>query len=140
MTTKQAKPAEVRRNWHLIDAQGKVLGQVCTKAAKWLMGKHKVSFTPHVDSGDFVVVINAKEILVTGTKAQKKMYYTHSGIPGGFKETTFEKQMEKDSRKVITHGVKGMLPKNKMQDPRLARLKVYADATHPYETQLEVKA
>ncbi len=137
MKTTQIKPADVRRGWHIIDAKGKVLGKVCTQAAQWLMGKHKVSFTPHVDSGDFVVVINAKEVEVTGTKAQKKMYYSHSMIPGGFKEISFEKLMEKDPRKIIAHGVKGMLSKNKMQDPRMARLKIFVDDKHPYEANLK---
>lgn len=132
MKTYQEKPATVTRSWHIIDAKGKVLGRLCTEIATLLMGKQKVTFTPHVDSGDFVVVINAKDVVVTGQKASQKMYQSHSGIPGGFKEISFEKLMEKDPRKIIEHAVKGMLPKNKQQDPRMARLKIFVDATHPY--------
>ncbi len=139
MKTTQIKPSEVKRAWHVIDAKGKVLGEVCTKAAVFLMGKHKVSFTPHVDSGDFVVVINAANVELTGNKAAKKMYYSHSMIPGGFKEISFEKLMEKDPTKVIEHGVKGMLPKNKMQDPRMARLKIFVGNEHPYTKEVEAK-
>lgn len=133
MVTKQITPKEVVRTWHLIDAKGKVLGQVCTQAAQLLMGKQKVSFTPHVDSGDYVVVVNAKEVVVTGNKAKTKKYYSHSGIPGGFKEITFEKLMAKDPRKIISHGIHGMLPKNKLRDPRMTRLKIFVDEKHPYE-------
>ena len=132
MKTVQIKPADVKREWHLIDAKGKVLGEIGVKIATWLTGKHKVSFTPHVDSGDFVVVINADEVAVTGNKRADKMYYTHSMIPGGFKQASFEKVMEKDSRKVIEHAVSGMLPKNKMRDPRMARLKIFATAEHTF--------
>lgn len=132
MKTVQLKPAEVKREWHLIDAKGKILGDISTQIATWLMGKHKVSYTPHVDSGDFVVVINAKEVAVTGNKRADKMYYSHSMIPGGFKQATFEQVMEKDPTKIITHAVSGMLSKNKMRDPRLARLKVFSGAEHTY--------
>ncbi len=133
MKTYQATPKEVVRAWHVIDAKDKVLGQVARDAAIFLMGKHKVTFTPHVDSGDFVIVINADTVAVTGRKATDKMYYSHSGIPQGFKQISFEKLMEKDSRKVILHAVKGMLPKNKQQDPRLARLKIFAGSEHDYQ-------
>jgi large subunit ribosomal protein L13 len=136
MKTTQIKPSDVVRKWHLIDAKGKILGQVCTQAATLLMGKHKVSFTPHVDSGDYVVVINAKDVEVTGNKRADKKYYSHSMIPGGFKEITFEKLMDKDPRKIIAHGVKGMLPGNKMQDLRMARLKIFTEETHPYSAQV----
>lgn len=139
MKTVQVKPAEVKRSWHVIDAKGKVLGQVCTQVAKLLIGKHKVTFTPHVDGGDYVIVLNAKDVVVTGGKAGGKMYYSHSGIPGGFKAISFEKQMEKDPRKVIVHGVYGMLPKNKMRNPRIARLKVYVNDEHPHKGQLQTK-
>src|SRR5258706_5132378 len=108
MNTQQAKPAEVKRNWHLFDAQGKILGAMSVQIAKKLMGKHKVSYTPHVDSGDYVVVINAKKVVVTGNKVTGKMYYSHSGIPGGFKAISYEKVMAKDPTKIIEHSVKGI--------------------------------
>lgn len=136
MKTMQIKPAEVKRTWHLVDAKGKILGKVCVEVATFLMGKHKVSFTPHVDSGDFVVVINAKDVVVTGNKAKDKKYFSHSMYPDGFKEIAFEKQMDKDPKKIIEHGVKGMISKNKMRDPRMARLKIYEDANHPYTAQV----
>jgi large subunit ribosomal protein L13 len=132
MTTYQQKPAEVKRNWHVIDAKGKVLGEISTKAATLLLGKHKPTYTPHVDGGDYVVVINAKEVAVTGKKSTDKMYYSHSGIPGGFKAISFDKLMEKDPRKIIVHAIKGMLPKNKLQDRRMTRLKVFVGSEHTY--------
>ncbi|PWU23677.1 50S ribosomal protein L13 [Candidatus Cerribacteria bacterium 'Amazon FNV 2010 28 9'] len=132
MKTYQAKPAEVRRTWHLIDAEGKVLGDLSVEIARKLMGKHKVTYTPHVDSGDFVVVINATKVVLTGKKATTKMYYSHSGIPGGFKALSFEQVMAKDPRRVIEHAVKGMIPKNKQQDRRMARLKVFVGNEHTY--------
>jgi len=137
MKTVQIKPAEVKREWHVIDAKGKVLGQVSVEAAKFLMGKHKVTFTPHVDSGDYVIVINAKEVVVTGNKVNDKHYYSHSGIPGGFKDVTFSQLMEKSPAKVIEHAVKGMLPKNKQQARRMTRLKVFADANHTFADKLK---
>lgn len=140
MKTTQIKPAEVVREWHLIDAKGKILGDISTQIATFLMGKHKVSYTPHVDSGDFVVVINAKDVEVTGNKRADKMYYSHSMIPGGFKQAPFEKVMEKDPTKIIEHSVKGMIAKNKMRDPRMARLKIYADDSHPHASQLNGKS
>lgn len=132
MKTYQAKPAEVVRQWHLIDAKGQVLGKVATEAANKLMGKQKVTFTPHVDSGDYVVVINASEVEVTGKKTEGKQYFSHSGIPGGFKALSFAQKMEKDPTEVIVHAIKGMIPKNKQQDRRLARLKVFAGSEHQY--------
>ena len=140
MVTKQTKPAEVKREWHLIDAKGKILGQISTQIATFLSGKHKVSFTPHVDSGDFVVVINAALVEVTGNKRADKMYYTHSQIPGGFKGITFEKLMDKDPKKIIEHSVIGMLPKNKMRDPRMARLRIFVGAEHTYTDKFNSKA
>ncbi len=137
MKTIQITPAQVVRNWHCIDAKGKVLGDVAAQAARLLMGKQKVSYTPHVDSGDFVVVINAAAVEVTGNKRSDKMYYSHSMIPGGFQAVSFEKVMEKDPTRVIVHAVSGMLSKNKMRDPRLARLKVFAGSEHTYTDKLK---
>ncbi len=138
MKTYQAKPAEVKRAWHIVDVKGKVLGAMSVQIARKLMGKQKVTFTPHVDSGDFVVVINAKDVAVTGKKVTDKIYYSHSGVPGGFKEVTFAQQMEKDPRKIIEHAVKGMLPKNKQQARRMARLKVFTGSTHTYTDKFVV--
>lgn len=132
MKTYMAKPAEIKRTWHLVDAKGRVLGQVAGEAAKYLIGKHKPTYTPHMDSGDYVVVINAAEVVVTRNKANTKVYYSHSGIPGGFKEETFVVAMQKHPERVIEHAVKGMLPKNKLQSPRMNRLKVFVTAEHRY--------
>lgn len=132
MKTYQAKPAEVKREWHMVDAKGKVLGDISVQIARKLMGKQKVTFTPHVDSGDYVVVINAKEVVVTGKKVSDKKYYSHSGIPKGFKEVSYAQQMEKDPRKIIEHAVKGMLPKNKQQARRMTRLKVFVGDSHTF--------
>lgn len=132
MKTYQAKPAEVKRAWHLFDAKGQVLGAMSVRIAQKLIGKHKVTFTPHVDSGDYVVVVNAKHVVTTGKKLEGKKYYSHSGIPGGFKEVTLGEQMEKDPRKVIEHAVKGMIPKNKQQARRMTRIKVFSGAEHTF--------
>lgn len=140
MKTYMQKPADVKRQWHLLDAKGQVLGQVATQAAKLLIGKDKATFTPHVDGGDYVVVINAVEVAVTGKKEQDKMYYRHSGYPGGLKETNLANLRQKSPERIIEIAVKGMLPKNKLQKPRLNRLKVFADNDHPYQDKLVAKA
>lgn len=132
MLTKSTKSNEIKRLWHLIDANGQILGRLSTKIAGLLMGKDKPYFVSHLDCGDYVVVINAGKIAVSGKKAKQKKYYRHSGYPGGFKEITFEKQLKKDPRKIIQHTVAGMLPKNKLRDPRLARLKIFIDDQYPY--------
>ncbi len=137
MKTYQAKPAEVKRAWHLVNAKGKVLGALCVRIAHALMGKGKVTYTPHVDSGDYVVVINAKDVVVTGNKYNKKMYYSHSGIPMGFKALSYAQVVEKDPTRVIVHAVKGMLPKNKQQDRRMTRLKVFAGDTHTFQDKFK---
>lgn len=140
MKTYMQKPADVKRQWHLLDAKGQVLGQVATQAAKLLIGKDKATFTPHVDGGDYVVVINARQVAVTGKKEQDKMYYRHSGYPGGLKETNLANLRQKSPERIIEIAVKGMLPKNKLQKPRLNRLKVFADNDHPYQDKLVAKA
>ena len=140
MKTYMQKPADVKRQWHLLDAKGQVLGQVATQAAKLLIGKDKATFTPHVDGGDYVVVINAVEVAVTGKKEQDKMYYRHSGYPGGLKETNLANLRQKSPERIIEIAVKGMLPKNKLQKPRLNRLKVFASNDHPYQDKLVAKA
>ncbi len=135
MKTYYAKPNEVEREWLLIDAQDQVLGRVASKAAHILKGKHKPQYTPHVDTGDFVVIINADKIRVTGAKATDKEYYRHSGYPGGLKSETFQEAMEKHPERVIEHAVKGMLPKNTLGRAMAKKLKVYAGAEHPHMAQ-----
>ena len=135
MKTYYAKPNEVEREWVLIDATVLVLGCVAAKAAQILKGKHKPQYTPHVDTGDFVIVINADKIRVTGAKAAAKTYYRHSGFPGGLKSETFEQAMAKHPERVIEHAVKGMLPKNTLGRAMGKKLKVYAGAGHPHMAQ-----
>ena len=133
--TYYAKPNEVEREWVLIDAENQVLGRVAAKAAQILKGKHKPQYTPHVDTGDFVVIINADKIRVTGNKAEDKRYYRHSGFPGGLKSETFEEAMAKHPERVIEHAVKGMLPKNTLGRAMGKKLKVYTGAEHPHMAQ-----
>lgn len=132
------KPAQVVRSWHLVDAKGRVLGQVASEIALLLIGKQKPTFTPHVDSGDFVVVVNAADVVVTGSKEQTKMYYRHSGIPGGFKSESVSQVRQRSPELLISRAVSGMLPKNKHRQPRLVRLKVYAQDQHPHQSQLNL--
>lgn len=136
MNTTTLKLSEIKRNWHLIDLSGKTLGRVSTQIAVLLIGKNKASYSPNMDDGDFVVVINAADIVVTGKKLAEKKYYRHSGFPGGLREESLGDLMKRDPRKVIERAVKGMLPKNKLQDVRLGRLKVYKDEKHPYTQAL----
>ena len=137
MKTKTTKKSEIKRSWHLIDVSDEILGRITTQIARLLIGKDKVYFTSHLDCGDYVVVINAAQVRVTGKKADQKIYYRHSGYPGGFKETSFKQQMAKDPTKIILQAVKSMLPKNKLRDPRLARLKIFADDKHPYQDKIK---
>lgn len=132
MRTYSPKISEINHGWHLLDAKEEALGRLATKAARFLTGKHKPTYTPHLDSGDFVVVINAAKVKITGAKLEQKRYYRHSGYPGGFREITLEEQMAKDPTKVIHHAVAGMLPPNKLKDRRLVRLKIFIDNKHPY--------
>ncbi|MFR7745913.1 MAG: 50S ribosomal protein L13 [Eggerthellaceae bacterium] len=135
MKTYYAKPNEVEREWVLIDATDQVLGRVATKAAHILKGKHKPQYTPHVDTGDFVVIINADKIRVTGVKAAEKTYYRHTLYPGGLKSETFQEAMQKHPERVIEHAVKGMLPKNTLGRAMGMKLKVYAGPEHPHMAQ-----
>ncbi|MDB5170919.1 MAG: ribosomal protein [Candidatus Saccharibacteria bacterium] len=135
MKTYSAKPTEVTRQWYIIDAGEAPLGRVATQIAILLTGKSKPQFTKHIDCGDFVVVINAKDTKVTGDKLDKKMYYKHSGHPSGLKEATLREKMEKDPTFAITKAVRGMLPVNRLRDDRLLRLKVYEGAEHKHEAQ-----
>lgn len=135
MKTYSAKPLEVERKWYLIDANGQTLGRLATTIANILRGKNKPQYTPNVDTGDFVVVINAKGITVTGKKETDKIYYSHSGYPGGLKSISFKDLMEKDPRKAIEKAVKGMLPHNTLGSQQFTKLKVYADDKHPHKAQ-----
>jgi large subunit ribosomal protein L13 len=135
MKTYSAKPTDVERKWYLIDAADAPLGRISTKVAKLLIGKDKPMFTKHIDCGDHVIIINSDKLVVTGKKETDKMYYRHSGFPGGLTETSLMAQREKDSTKIITHAIRGMLPVNKLRDARLARLKVYPTEAHMHEAQ-----
>ena len=135
MKTFSAKPLEVERKWYVVDAQGQTLGCLAVAVANILRGKHKPQYTPHVDTGDFVIVINAAQIQVSGKKETDKLYRSHSGYPGGFKEISFKALMEKDPRREIEKAVKGMLPHNTLGAQQFTKLKVYADANHPHEAQ-----
>lgn len=135
MKTYSAKPADVNRQWYVIDAAQAPLGRVATQVAQLLTGKGKPQFTKHIDTGDYVIVINAANIVATGDKLNKKVYYRHSDYPGGLKAATLSEKMEKDPTFAITNAVRGMLPVNKLRDERLKRLKVYPGAEHQHEAQ-----
>jgi large subunit ribosomal protein L13 len=139
MKTYMQKTAEVKRDWHVVDVKGEVLGRVATQIAEKLIGKNKPTYTPHIDSGDFVVVLNAKGVVLTRNKAQLKMYYRNTGFPGGSRNVSFLEMMERHPERVIEHAVYNMLPKNKLRDVRMTRLKVYADAEHKHQAQLGTK-
>jgi len=131
------KAKDIKRKWHLVDAQNQVLGRLATQIAQLLIGKNKPYYVSHLDCGDWVVVINSAKVRVTGKKRKQKIYYRHSGYPGGLKALTFDQMMERDSRKVIQHAVAGMLPKNKLQKQRLKRLRVFKEAEHDYQKKFE---
>ena len=135
MKTYFATNENAEHKWYLVDASGKVLGRLANQIAKYLRGKHKPEYTPHTDTGDYIVVINAAQIQVTGKKEQEKVYYRHTGYPGGLRETTFEKMHEKDPTKAIHLAVKGMLPKNPLGRAMLSKLKIYAGEEHPHAAQ-----
>jgi large subunit ribosomal protein L13 len=143
MTTYSAKPHEVKRDWFVVDASEKVLGRLAAAIAYRLRGKHKVEFTPHVDTGDFIVVVNADKLRVTGNKASAKMYYRHSGYPGGIYAANFAKVQARAPRRVLEHAVKGMLPKGRLGYAMLKKLKIYSGGAHPHVAQqpqtLEIK-
>jgi large subunit ribosomal protein L13 len=136
--TYSQKPTEVTRAWYVLDAAELPLGRIATQAASLLLGKAKPSITSHVDGGDFVIVVNADKTIVTGQKADDKMYYRHSGYPGGLTETSFKEQMANDPAVVIFKAVRGMLPVNKLRDGRLKRLKIYAGPEHEHAAQKPV--
>ena|SRR5438874_693521 len=135
MKTYTAKPGEIQRNWYVVDAAGKTLGRLATQIADTLRGKNKPQYTPHVDTGDFVVVVNADKIAVTGNKLDQKRYYRHSGYPGGIRSRTLREQLERRPEEVLRIAVRGMLPKNRLARRQLLKLKIYAGAEHPHEAQ-----
>ena len=139
MKTYSQKPTEVSRRWVLIDAKDAPLGRLSTEIAKYLIGKYKPSYTPHIDGGDYVVVINASETIVTGNKEEAKIYYRHSGFPGGIKDASLKEVREKFPERIIENAVKGMLPKNKLSSGRMQRLKVFAGSDHAHTAQTPEK-
>ncbi len=135
MKTFTAKPESVQRDWYVVDASGKTLGRIATEIALRLRGKHKPEYTPHVDTGDYIIVVNADKVTVTGNKAKNKMYYSHSGFPGGIKEINFEKLLDKKPEMVLETAIKGMLPKGPLGRAMFRKLKVYAGAEHQHAAQ-----
>lgn len=135
MKSYMARPMQIERKWHLIDAEGQTLGRLATEIARVLRGKTKPQYTPHIDTGDFVVVVNADKVVVTGRKAEQKVYYRHTGYPGGLKETSYEVMMERKPTEVLRKAVKGMLPRNRLSRAQLTKLKIYAGPEHPHEAQ-----
>jgi len=138
-----ARPLEVERKWYVVDAEGKTLGRLATEIARILRGKNKAQYTPHVDVGDFVVVVNAEKVVVTGKKAEQKVYRRHSGYPGGMKETSYGRLMERRPEEILRRAVYGMMPKTRLARRQLRKLKIYAGPEHPHAAQnpqkLEVK-
>ena len=137
MKTYSTKASDIKREWHVIDVADKVLGRVATQVACLLMGKHKPLFNRHLDVGDYVVVLNAERVRVTGNKAKQKLYYRHSGYPGGFKSINLEKMLQTHPTRVIEHAVKGMLPHNRLEARMMKRLRIFVGETHPYGGQIK---
>jgi large subunit ribosomal protein L13 len=135
MKTWNAKPAEVQRRWYVVDAEGETLGRLATRVADALRGKGKPEYTPHVDTGDFVVVVNAEKVAVTGKKLEQKLYYRHSGYPGGLRSRTLAVELERRPTEVLRKAVKGMLPRNRLGRAQIRKLKIYAGPEHPHEAQ-----
>jgi len=135
MKTFTAKKEDVQRRWYLVDAEGETLGRLAVRIADTLRGKRKPEYTPHVDTGDFVVVVNAEKIRVTGNKLDQKIYYRHSGYPGGLRSRTLREQLDRRPTEVIRTAVKGMLPRNRLARQQITKLKVYAGPEHPHEAQ-----
>jgi large subunit ribosomal protein L13 len=136
MKTYQPKKKEISRNWHIIDAKGRILGRMATEIVKLLMGKQKVTYANHIDMGDYVVVINASKVKVSGRKDKQKVYQKHSGYPGGFKEIKYAKMISEKPARVIELAVKRMLPDNRLRKPRMIRLRVFAGGEHTYKNKL----
>jgi len=140
MRTYTNKGVDIEREWHLVDASGEILGRMATRIARLLMGKHKPIFSPNQDTGDYVVVINAAKVRVTGNKAQQKLYYRHSGYPGGLKSITLEKMMQTNPTRVIQHAVKGMVPHTRLGAVMMKKLRIYAGEAHPHQAQLQASS
>lgn len=139
MSTHTVSAKDIKRDWHLIDAKGKILGRLATEVATLLIGKNKASYVPYLDSGDYVVVVNAKAVKVSGKKATQKNYYRHSGYPGGLKTESFDKLLERRPEEVIRHAIKGMLPKNRLASKMIKKLYVFAGSEHKFEKELGAK-
>ena len=135
MKTYSAKPREIEQAWYVIDAEGRTLGRLATQIADLLRGKGKPHYTPHIDTGDFVIVVNAEKVHVTGKKMEQKIYYRHSGYPGGLRSRTLAEQLSRRPEEVLRKAVKGMLPKNKLAARQIVKLKIYAGPVHPHEAQ-----
>ena len=133
--TYAVKANEIKKDWYVVDAEGKTLGRLATQIARVLIGKHKPTFTPHMDVGDFVIVLNADKVVLTGSKATQKEYIRHSRYPGGLKTVSYEEMLQKFPERIIESAVSGMLPKNKLRDVRMRKLKVYTGSTHPHQAQ-----
>ena len=140
MKTYATSIKEVERQWHVVDASGKILGRLATQVARLLMGKHKPMYAPYIDTGDYVIVLNATKVRLTGKKAKQKVYYRHSGYPGGLKARSFEEMMVKHPTRVVEIAVKGMLPHNNLGRVMYKKLKVYAGDSHPHQAQLAKSA
>lgn len=137
MKTYSTKASDIERKWHVIDASGKTLGRLASEVAQLLRGKHKPIYVPHLDTGDYVIVINADKVRVTGNKAKQKLYYRHSGYPGGLKSTSLAEMMERQPTRAIEHAVRGMLPKGPLGRAMFKKLKVYAGPNHPHQAQVK---
>jgi large subunit ribosomal protein L13 len=135
MKTVSTKPADVTRDWFVVDAEGKTLGRMASEIARLLRGKHKPEYTPHVDTGDYIIVVNAEKVRVTGNKARDKMYYRHTGYPGGLRSMSFEKMVAHAPERTVEFAVKGMLPKGPLGRAMYSKLKVYAGTEHPHQAQ-----
>ncbi|MDD4875541.1 MAG: 50S ribosomal protein L13 [Dehalococcoidales bacterium] len=140
MKTYSTKISDVKREWHVIDASGEILGKLATRVATLLMGKHKPIFSRNMDTGDYVVIINADKIVVTGNKMEQKLYYRHSGYPGGFRSISLDKMMETHPTRVIEHAVKGMLPHNRLGASMMKKLRIYVGDSHPHLAQVKVNS
>ena len=135
MKSYMARPAQVERKWHIVDAEGQTLGRLASEISHVLRGKNKPQYTPHIDTGDFVVVVNAEKVVVTGRKAEQKVYRRHTGYPGGLRETSYEVMMERKPTEVLRKAVKGMMPRTRLGRKQFTKLKLYAGPEHPHEAQ-----
>ena len=138
MATYTPKKSEIERTWHLVDAEGLVLGRMATEVAKILRGKHKPTYAPHIDTGDHVIVINADKVVLTSGKAERKIVYRHTGFPGGIKSDSYEDLLEKKPAEIVRQSIRGMLPKNRLGRQQLSKLQVYAGPSHPHQAQKPV--